>query len=98
MQIFKRHILSTIFLTIYFVWWLGFISWFAFGNSNSPNSCGAVNGALVVWTAIIVIVNFLTLLVKILITKGQNRADYMKFIGMVLFPVLLLMMYLLSCG
>jgi len=94
LTIFKRHIYSTIFLGLYFVWWFLIIYWFNSGSADYLKSCGAGNGALVMLTFIVIVIYFLTLLVKMIIAKGQNRWDYLKFLGLVFFPAIALAIYL----
>jgi len=91
--IFKRHIYSIIFLGLYFVWWTLFIYWFHSGSSDYPHSCGAGNGALVVLTFLLVLIYTVILFIKIISAKGQERWDYLKFLGLVLLPAIALLIY-----
>ncbi len=91
---FKRHIFSTIFLGLYIIWWILFIYWFNSGSSNYPKSCGAANGTLVILTLLIAIIYTFTLFIKIVIAKGQSRWDYIKFLGIILLPAIILIVRL----
>jgi len=90
MNLFKRHITSTFFLGLYLVWWILFIYWFKSGYGASPRSCGAANGALVMLSILIIVFYTLLLIIKFLITRGEGRWDYLKFIGLVHLPAIIM--------
>ena len=94
MRLFADHIKSTIFLIIYFTWWALFFFWFNSGASDSLESCGAGNGALVMITLIIGSVFALTFSILTITNNGQRRIDYLLFLGMTLFPVILIIFFL----
>lgn len=87
-SLFKRHLTSTIFLIIYALWWTLLINWFTTGASVYPNSCGAANGALVLFTLLIVAVYCITLIMMTIFTKGKKRVDYLLFFVLVSLPLL----------
>ncbi len=95
MQIFKRHITSTVFLFLYALWWVHFFYWFAYDAAKYPNSCGAANGGLIVLSLLVVAGYSLTTFILTLASKGQKRVDYLIFFVLVLLPILYVIGYLL---
>ncbi len=68
--------------------------WFKSGEAASPNSCGLANGGLIMLTLLMIVAYALVLLFKIVITAGESRRDYFKFLGLVLLPPFILILYL----
>lgn len=95
MTIFKKHIISTIFLGLYFVWWTFVIYWFDAGSAVSPQSCGAANGTIVMLTFLFIALYILMLIIKIAITNRHERWDYLKFLGLVFIPAIIMTLFLL---
>jgi hypothetical protein len=91
---FKRHKTSTIFLVIYYLWWCFLVNFFISGSSAYPNSCGAANGGLIIYTLFIVIIYTLILLIFIIRFSKQARKDYLLFLGLTLAPILILWTYM----
>ena len=70
------------------------IYWFTSGSLNYPNSCGAANGALIMLTFLVVAIYVLILIIKLGLSQGQNRSDYLKIIGLVLVPPILAILFI----
>ena len=90
MKIFVRHKLSTVLLVIYTLWWVFVLTWFNSDKAAYPHSCGAANGGLIVLSLFISLLYSLGLLFLIILNKGQKRNDYLKFLGFVLLPAILI--------
>ena len=94
MTFFKRNIFTTILIIPYFYWWYYLITWFTSGRAKYPNSCGAANGALIVFHLLIISIYVIIMLINVILRKGQGRLDYVKFSLIVILPNILLYLYL----
>ena len=94
LELFKRHTASTVFLAFYFAWWTLLIYLFVSGSLDYPDSCGAANGALLMLTFLVAAIYALILIIKIGLTQGQKRSDYLKFLGLVLLPVISVILFI----
>ena len=95
MNLFKRHVLFTIFLFLYLFWILFVILWFKTGTSNYPNSCGAANGGLIILTLLVILIYTIVIILKIIFSKTENRIDYLKILGLtIILPILFI---IISC-
>lgn len=95
MALFKRNILTTIFILPYFYWWYYLIDWFTLDHAKYPNSCGAANGALIVFHLLIVSIYAIAMLINVILRQGQSRLDYVKFFLAIILPVVFLYLYLI---
>jgi hypothetical protein len=80
MSILRRHIFATLFLGIYFICWGYTIHWFTSENANYPNSCGAANVGMIVIILAITASYSIIFFVNVLLQKGDNKLDYLKFL------------------
>ena len=96
MQLFKRHIISTAFLFLYFSWWLLILCSNYFNDRPNRNICGLPILGVVFITLFIVVVYLAVLSLKISSSKEPKQTDYMIFLGFVLFPAILGIIYILS--
>jgi hypothetical protein len=88
MEFIKRRILTTIFLTLYFLWWT-FCFIFFYGVSDNPrSSCGLANGGLIVFLLAVFIIYFTITLVLMLTSKDQKRKDFLIALIFVIVPML----------
>jgi hypothetical protein len=90
MDIFKRNIFTTILMFPYFYGWYFVIDWFTSVHAKYPQSCGAANAGMLVLLLLIITIYSLTMLVNIIVRKGQGRSDSIKFLLIVIIPVILL--------
>ena len=90
MAIFARHIKSMVAMAIYGLWWAFLLNWFTSGLANAPRSCGAANGALVMLTLLLMAVFGAVLAIFSVMSNGQERKDYLVFLGLLLAPLLYL--------
>ena len=80
MAIFKRHIITSIFIVLYCGCWGYTIHWFTSGNANYPNSCGAANAGMLIIILVIAAFYCFIFFVNIFFQKGDNKLDYLKFL------------------
>jgi len=90
MGLFKRHILSSIFLVFYLACWIYFIYWTTSSSENHQYSCGAANAGVIMLIFLIIAIYSVTLTIKIIFAEGEVRSDYLKFLAVVLVPALFL--------
>jgi hypothetical protein len=69
----RKHKRSKIFMLMYAAWWFYFIYWFASGKYKQLGSCGAANGALIVYSLFFVAIFSLLLLIEIFKCKKEDR-------------------------
>ena len=93
MVIFRRHIITSIFIVLYCGCWGYTIHWFTWGNASYPNSCGAANGGLLVIDLIVTVVYGLIFFINILFQKGDNKLDYLKFLLIIIAVPAILCLY-----
>lgn len=89
----RRHKLSFVFISLYFLQCVLLIKWFTSGVGNYPSSCGAANGALIILFLLTSAVYFFVLLVKILVNHGHQQVDYLKILLINFSPPILLALY-----
>jgi uncharacterized membrane protein YqjE len=90
MTFFKRNIITTILLLPYFYGWYYVVDWFTSEHSKYQNSCGAANVGMLMLLLLILAIYSLTMLINVIFRKGQSRSDYVKFLLIVILPVVLL--------
>jgi hypothetical protein len=94
MAILRRHIFTTIFLGIYFICWSYTIYWFTSGKANYPNSCGAANAGVLVIILTMTVIYSIIFFVNVLLQKGDNKLDYLKFLLVVIAVPTIIWFYL----
>lgn len=97
-NLFKRHIFSTVVFISYLIWLIFVVKWFNSVDTNNPNSCGAANGALIVATGLLVVIISILILSQIILTRGQQRIDYLKYLGLLYIPIILIIAYIYIIG
>ncbi|MEY4541307.1 MAG: hypothetical protein RLZZ306_3064 [Bacteroidota bacterium] len=90
MKLFKRNVFTTILILPYFYWWYYLIDWFALGHAKYPNSCGAANVGLIVLYILVISIYSIIMLINVIVRKGESRLDYVKFLLVIIIPVILL--------
>ena len=93
MAIFKRHIIASTFIVLYFICWGYSIHWFTSGSASYPNSCGVANGGLLVIDLIVTTAYGLIFFVNIFFQKGDNKLDYLKFLLIIMAVPTILWLY-----
>ncbi len=82
----KRRILTTIFLTFYFIWWIFCFHFFHSIDEDPRSSCGAANGMLVVLILLVFVIYSIITLTLMLLNKGQKRKDFAIALSLVILP------------
>lgn len=90
MNLFKRNVFTTVLIFPYFYWLYYLIDWFAFDYAKYPSSCGAANVGLIVLHLLITSIYAIIMLINVILRKGQSRLDYVKFLLIVIIPIILL--------
>jgi hypothetical protein len=94
LKFFTDYIGSTIFIVIYFAWWIFVLYWFTFVNGKFQNSGGMENGAIIMYSFFIAAFYSLIFSFLALINFKRKRKNFLIFLGIVLFPILLIFLYL----
>jgi hypothetical protein len=81
-------------MSLYAVWWLYIVYWFASGSSIYPHSCGAANGALIIYSLFLTAIFSLLLIIQLIKSTKEHRLYYLALLGLVLIPPLLIFIYL----
>ncbi|MCC2546256.1 hypothetical protein LJY25_07350 [Hymenobacter sp. BT175] len=92
---FQRHLFATVCIGLYLMLWGYLIYWFSSGASSYPNSCGAANGGLIMLIFLCSILYLIVLTLKVLLSKGQNKEDYVKLFCVNFSPVAVVGLYLI---
>ena len=93
MAFFRRHIIASIFIVLYFICWGYTIHWFTSGNANYPNSCGAANAGMLIIILVITAFYSFIFFVNIFFQKGDNKLDYLKFLLIIMAVPTILWLY-----
>lgn len=93
-ETFNKHLLSTILMCFYFLWWLMVCSFFESGSSQRPTSCGAANGALVILSLFLSGIYFVGLVIRRNKLKKEDVAEYGIFFKLLfLIPLALILFF-----
>lgn len=96
MEIFKRHINSTYFLGLYFMWWIFVLYyWFSLTNQIKP-ICDFSPFVIIFISLIAGFIYAIGYLIKSLTTQEPNKTDYFIFLGLVTFPLVIGGLYVMS--
>jgi len=95
MNLTKDHKKSTLFLVLYFLWWIYFAYSFFIKNDASPLYLQN-NADLLIISFSIMFVYWLILLFMVLVSKAKEQADFLLFFGLVSAPMVITLFYILT--
>ncbi len=92
----KRRTLTTIFLAIYFIWWILCFNLFHRIAEEPRSSCGAANGMLLILIFLVFVIYSIITLTLMLINVDQKRKDFTIAFLLVLFPFIIAVIDIMS--
>lgn len=93
MSVFRRHIVSSIFLCLYFLWWMYMLQYIYIPRPDAP-VCDFSPVLFLVFTALLGGIYVIAFLIKYIITDKTKKSDYLIFLQMVIWPIVLAALYL----
>ena len=96
MDILKRRPKSTILLGLYFLWWT-FVIYYCFSlTKHIKPTCDFFPFGIVLISSLLGFIYVLGFLIKSLATKEPNKTDYLTFLGLIIFPLIMGGFYVMS--
>jgi len=96
MDILKRHTKSKLLLGLYSLWWT-FVLYYCFSlTKHIKPTCDFSPLAIVFISMLLGLIYTLGFLIKSLTTKEPNKTDYLLFLGVITFPLLVGGLYVVS--
>ncbi len=95
MNLAKDHKKSTLFLILYFSWWIYFAYSF-FINNDASRGYLQNNASLLIISFSIMLIYWLILLFMVLMSKAEKQADFLLFFALVSTPLVITLFYVLT--
>ncbi len=96
MTLFERHKISTAFLGLYLLLWAFIIYYYLFKPQPDQPTCDFTPLVVIFFSPIIALIYISVLLIKFFTSKKSFNTDYLFFIVIVIFPLVIGMFYLMG--